>query len=148
MDKENDIESALRQAFFTAVPAAAANNHALTELENETFESKGKPQWYSLFFMPNRPVVKSLGLDGDDEFTGLFQIHFHVPLGSGKAGVDELAQALRLGFTPRARCLYGSANVIIKSCGRVGGSKESNSYVHKFSVSWECRLSRHIQEPG
>ena len=138
MSNENDIESALRQAFLAAIPDAAAK----TAFENQPLDPAGLEKWYAFHYMPNRPDVATLGTGGADAFTGVVQIDVNVPKGTGKGEIDADLAALRSAFTPGKRLVYESANVIVYGCGRVPGSSHENHYRFSISVSWECRLSR------
>lgn len=139
MSQPEDIESALRQAFLTAIPAAAN----LTAFENQKFDPKAKAKWYIFNFLPNEPTPKTLGDVGQDLYTGICQIDINVEPNKGKSDIDADMIALRSVFTAGARCAYSSAVVTIKSCGRKGGGRLVDSfYRFNVSISWECRLSR------
>lgn len=136
---EDNIESALRKGFFEAIPGAVGN----TSLENQAFTPSGKSKWYIFSFLPNTPNVATLGSGGQDAFDGICQIDINIPTGTGKDGVKEDLDALRLAFTAGARFPYSSASVIIKSCGRNGPGRKVDAF-HRFTVSigWETRINR------
>lgn len=135
----DDIESALRAAFLAAIPAATGN----TAFENQLFDPAGKAKWYIFSFLPNQPQVATLGSGGQDAFTGICQIDVNIPAGRGKEGVKEDLDALRSAFTAGARFPYGSASVIIKSCGRNGVGRLVNGFFRfTVSIGWETRISR------
>ena len=138
MNPEN-IESALRDKFLTALPAAVDN----TSFENQTFNSAGKAKWYKFTFIPNLPRVASLGSGGTDAHDGIAQIDINVPLNTGKTGVPADLEILRSAFTPGTRATYDSVSVTIKACGRTGpGRVVDGCYRFSISISWECRLAR------
>jgi hypothetical protein len=135
----DNIESALRSAFLAAIPAAVGN----TAFENQLFNPSNKSKWYIFSFMPNPPFVATLGSGGTDGFDGICQIDINVQAGRGKEGVAADIEALRLSFTAGARFPYGSASVIIKSCGQNGTGRLVNSFFRfTVSIGWETRLSR------
>lgn len=138
MSNETDIEAAMRNAFFVAIPAAVSN----TALENQPFDKRGKAKWFAFHYIPNRPQVATLGAGGTDEFTGLVQIDINVELGKGKADVEADITALRSAFTPGQRVTYASANVIIRGCGRIPGRPIDGFYRYSISIPWETRLAR------
>lgn len=139
MTDPDDIESALRKGFIDALPDSVGK----TAFENQPFDPKGKPRWFSFWYLPNDPTVATLGNVGQDRFDGICQIDLNIEPGKGKEGVAADILALRSLFTAGARLSYGSAVVTVKSCGRKGGGRLVGSF-YRFTVSiaWESRISR------
>jgi hypothetical protein len=132
------IEEALRQRFLAEIPDAAGK----CSFENQPFDPKGVPVWFEFHFMPNRPDVASLGLDGLNEHTGILQIDIHVPKGSGRGVAAGHINTLCASFTPSLPIVYQGVVLTIPSCGQVPGGATENSYRFSVSIVWETRLPR------
>lgn len=133
-----NIENALRARFIAAIPGSVGK----TAFENQPYDPKGNEKWYAFHFMPNEPDIVTLGLDGQDMFTGIAQIDLHVPLGSGKDTFAEFLAIIRAAFTPSVPLIYESTIVNIRSCGQIPGGQAKNSYRFSVSIGWEARMNR------
>jgi hypothetical protein len=138
---ESDLERVLRGAFLAAIPAAAG----VTAFENQPFEPKGWAKWFGFHFLPNVPEVATLGLDGEDEITGLVQIDININAGRGKEGIEDDLFALRSVFAAGTRIKRDFLNVRIKNCGRIGaGNLVDGFYRYSVSISFEARFPRNV----
>jgi hypothetical protein len=135
------IEIALRKAFLAAVPAA----EDITAFENVAFDPSTKDVWFSFSYIPNQPVVATLGEFGTDEITGLCQIDFNIKNGRGKQGLATVETALRGAFTAGKRFVEAGVSVRITSCGRnTSGRVVDGFYRYIFTIIFEARIPRNL----
>lgn len=131
-------QSAFRQAFVTA--AFFAQNKV--QWPNVAFTPPAAGPWAAVHFMPTQPVVATLGLGGDDEVDGVFQVDLNYPPNSGTAEVDAKYEAIKDLFTAGTRFEYQGQEVVIRSCGRSTGKMVNNFYCVHVTIAFYAYIVR------
>jgi hypothetical protein len=109
--------------------------------ENVKFDQPRDGQWMSVHYMPADSRVATLGSEGYDEDTGLFQITLCLPVGNGEGNSRETISLLRTCFKPRT-IQYDGQSVTIVSRSRSPGSTVGGFYKIPFTVSWQAHINR------
>ncbi len=111
--------------------------------ENIAFEkpTDGSP-WTLLKFMPNDPVVSTLGPNGLDYVTGIIQADLHYPVGQGTADITAKAEAFKNVFTAGRRFAYEGQEAVVISCGRSQGIPAEGDFVMPVSIYFYCHVQR------
>lgn len=133
---ESYIISALTQAYLDV------GLDLPTAYPNAFFDPAGKDLWVAVSFLPVHPEPVTLGEQGMDESTGIFQLDINCLLGSGTSEVSAVADQLRNSFTAGQKFVYMEQVVDIVSCGREPAIESSNYFRIPVSVIWSSRLTR------
>jgi len=114
-----------------------------THFENMDFERPSPTQaWARVHMIPNQPSVGSLGVEGQDEHDGVFQIDLNFPLDEGTLKSVQKADEIRKHYVAGKRYLYDGQAVLIKSCGLSTGRKVDGWYRTVITVYWYARTYR------
>lgn len=115
-----------------------------TAYENVEFEHPNGTPWAAVFMLASPSNVGSLGDNGDDEFSGIFQIDLMYPLGEGIFRVNEAIDLIREEFKAGKYLTYsgGTQYVLINACSPAIRQKEDSFYRATISVEWETRINR------
>lgn len=132
--------SQVQTALFTS--AITALGAIPTEYENMDFSPPTNAKWASLFFLPNVPVVATLGSTGQDEATGLIQIDLNYPLGTGNSAARTDFETLRAAFPAGSRHTNTGQVVMVTRTGRSAGRIVDNYYRVSVSVFWYALIPR------
>lgn len=110
--------------------------------ENIVFDPPNGIPWAKVFFMPNPPVVASLGTTGSDLVDGFVQIDLNWPQNSGTFDIGEVAEQIRNLFTAGSRPAYCGQEVVIKSCGRSQGRIVNGFYRISVTITFYAHINR------
>lgn len=133
------VASALTSAFKTL-------NDATLQLPvrwpNMPFTPPSTGGWASFDIVPADPAVATLGLQGEDEHTGIMQVGLHYPLQVGVKSVNDAYETLRAFFVAGKFLTFEDARVTVLRCG-IGPQGKKDSYFQAFvTVSWRARIQR------
>jgi hypothetical protein len=132
-----DIQTALMQAVVDSpldLPFAG---------DNLPFEKPAnQAPWAAVFIIPATVQAASVGVDGQDLYSGLLQIDLNYQKHTGTSAsllkADEVAGFFKAG----AKFSAGVADVLISSCSRSRGRDVDGWYRVSMSVVWETRINR------
>jgi hypothetical protein len=122
------------QALLSAAKAALGDIPAGTP--GTPFTPPVGTPYVDLTFMPNSPAVFTLGDDGEDEITGIFQILLKYPPDKGILAATRLGDTLRESFKAGHRVFYDGQEVIIRSSGLGNFNTIDNKLVNPFTIYW------------
>lgn len=115
---------------------------ATIQQENVKFTPPTNLPWAALWFIPNEKSVATLGTDGLDELTGVFQIDLNFPADSGRATAHEFCDVVESRFTSGKKLTYSGQDVTISSCGRSQGRNVDGFFRVPVTVSFRALLVR------
>lgn len=132
----------VRKALATAFAAGAFFDADKVQYENKTFVPPSAP-WASFWFLPNIPVIASLGDEGFDEVTGILQIDLNWPLNVGETEPAAKADAIRNYFLVGSRfAVMGGPEVTIRAAGRGNGRIEGVNWRISVTISFYAQIKR------
>lgn len=132
----SDVETALIQNYVDG------SFNLPTAYENRMFSpADGKP-WAAVSFIPNQPVVASIGPTGSDEHTGILQIDLYYPVNTGTGQCRDKAQEVMDAYKAGSDVEYNGQHVIITSCGRSTGRAANGWYRVIITVEWYAHINR------
>jgi hypothetical protein len=132
------VESALVKAFVDTGLFPLSN----LQTDNVDFVPPQGEAWAALHFLPNPRDVASLGINGDDQLTGVFQIDLNYPLNTGRADASAMADILENAFTAGRHFAYSGQTVAVLSCGRSQGQALNGSFRVVVSVIFRALIPR------
>lgn len=104
--------------------------------------SPGSGRHAQVNFLPNIPVVGSLGAEGSDVATGILQVTLRYPKGKGDTATREDFETLRQRFVAGRSLIHGDQRVTIVSCGRSQGFISDVWYTIYVSINWYAEIRR------
>jgi hypothetical protein len=132
-----NIRSALAQAFQSGgfgLPVV---------YENAPRSTQANAPWAEFFFIPNQPVVRTLGDQGQDEHTGIVQINLNYPLHEGPGRVLQKADQIRAVFKAGAAFTHTGQVVHIRSSGLSRAPQiEGGFFQCIFTIQWRANTAR------
>lgn len=124
---------------LTGLPTIDAANIAW---ENRNFKAFDKGLWTSVFYVPNRPEIRTIGPGGFDEISGFLQIDFNAPPDSGEKALVEWETKGRAYFHGGRFFVNGGQSVLVVSSGMSEGRIAENFYRKSFTVVFRSHLKR------
>jgi hypothetical protein len=112
--------------------------------ENRTFDQPASGIWSSVFYVPNIPEGRTVGVGGIDEINGFMQIDLNVATDDGDADLMEWEDKARLYFTSGRSFSYSAQNVLVLSAGLDQGRIVENNFRKSLTVAFKSSLKRHI----
>lgn len=132
------IRSALAQAFVDG-----AFNLPTVYENKPDYEPQTNTAWCEFRFIPNEPEPRTLGDQGEDEFTGVVNVVLNYPLNSGIGETMEKADEIKAVFKPGQSFTHSGQSVIVTRCGLSrGGETEGGFYQSVFTISWKALAIR------
>jgi hypothetical protein len=109
--------------------------------ENTSYTPDLTTPWFEEFFLPNDSRQASLGLTGEQEDFGLYQINVNIPINQGTflsdTYIDELSQLFKIGTILEK----DGEKIYIENSTAAQGIPEENWYVVPFTISWSCYMT-------
>lgn len=93
-------------AFLPAMPTAWPNN---------VFTPEPGTAWLKVAHLPAAPVRRSIGVDGQNAYPGIYQVMVNFPAGGGPGAAQTRADAIANHFPLGA--VYGGARIVAVNCG-------------------------------
>ena len=139
----SEIQSALTEE-WVRVNENVLVNELPTSYQNVAFEIPDGDPWAAVFLLASLSNIGSLGSNGDDEFSGIFQIDLMYPLGEGIFRINEAIDLIRGEYKAGKYLTYsgGTQWVIINSCSPLPPEKDGAYYKGMVSIDWESRINR------
>jgi hypothetical protein len=131
-----NIESALLTAY------TGGSFGLSTAYENVDFSPVDGTAWAMINFLPAQPEPTSIGQDGIDLHTGVFQIALKYPPNTGRSAVVAKADAIAAVFYAGAHLGYNGQYVTISSCGRSGGGLVDGWFTVYLTINWWAHVLR------
>lgn len=131
------VQSALIQAVKTKLDALSLP----TAYENMTFD-RPDGAWAQVFFLPNQPVVETLGSAGSDFLDGLLQVDLNYPTGQGDSAARAAYESIRDAFPAGSRLSYNGQEVVIRNCGRSSGRVVDGCFRINITIVWYALIPR------
>ena len=136
-----DIKNALFQAFLDHTDLDEDN----IAIPNVNFDiPEDDAIWARMTFIPNIPVVATLGNLGYDDTNGILQIDFNAPQGTGDKEILRQANCAREYFSAGRYFKYNKKCVMVTSSGYNNGLIIDNFFRVTFTVNWYAQLTRNI----
>lgn len=110
-------EAKINAALVTGLTAAALGLPMANEGKNFTPPAVTSP-WAAWFNLPASTDVASLGVGGNDETAGVFQVDLNYPLNDGTANALAAVQKLRDYFVAGRRLVYQGQTVKVERVTR------------------------------
>lgn len=134
----SNVYSALVSRFMEigVLPAAKVQQ------ENVKFLPPTGSSWASLWFLPNIKDVATLGPEGFDELTGVFQIDLNFPQDSGRKLSQDIADVVESNFTSGTKLAYSGQEVTVTACGRSQGRNVNGSFRVPITVGFRALVAR------
>jgi hypothetical protein len=110
-------EVKINAALVQGLAAAALGLQIAPEGKNTTPPSVSTP-WAAWFNLPASTDVASLGVGGNDETVGVFQVDLNYPLNDGTANALAAVQKLRDYFVAGRRLVYQGQTVKVERVTR------------------------------
>lgn len=108
-----------------------------TQWPNEAYEPTPGTAWLKVSHIPGAPVRRSIGVDGQNAYPGIFQVMVNYPPGFGPGAAQTRADAIANHFPLGA--VYGGARIVAASCGPAPSSAEW--YAIPVSITYELVTS-------
>lgn len=133
------VRAALAKAFVDGSYFPAAD----VAWENVAFTPRqGNKPWAQWFFLPNQPVVATLGEGGLDQVDGIVQVDLNYPTGNGDGDAMAKYAEIRDDFKAGTRLTYDGQGVKIRSCGRSQGRLVGGYYRVSVTITFFAQVSR------
>ena len=128
-----DIRAALEQQIATISGIPSSANRAF---ENAKFIPTTGTAWVKMALVPvnSRPAV--MGPAPQIRHDGSFFVTLHMPEGTGPAGADALADAVRAAFTVDTGLTSGGTTVRFRYSERGVAVLDAPWYIVTVSISW------------
>lgn len=111
--------------------------------ENATYEPEADQAWFEFYYIPNAPVVVTMGDAGFDEHTGIVQINLNYPLNAGSGSALAMADQIRALFPAGSRHTFNTQTVKVRSCGVTGAGQLVNGYYQLIlTITYTARTTR------
>lgn len=98
--------------------------------------------WASFDILPSEPRVATLGVRGEDEFTGVAQITLNYPLQKGTKEINAAYETLRAFFVAGKFLTFEDTSVTVLQCGITPPRKSDSTLKCFVSVYWRARIQR------
>jgi hypothetical protein len=112
--------------------------------ENRKFEPPVTELWSAVFYVPNNPVGRTVGVGGIDEANGFMQIDFSIPTDSGDEQMNDWEDKARVYFVAGRSFLYAGQNVLVISSGMTQGRVIDNNFRKSLTVFFTAQVKRPI----
>lgn len=113
-----------------------------TAFENQPFVPPEGKHWAQVHFVPNLPVIETLGDQGQDLVNGFVQVDLNYPPGTGSAQARQDFERIRAALPGGSRLRYDGQEVVIRNVGRSQGRILNNWYRVHVTVSWYALIPR------
>jgi hypothetical protein len=110
--------------------------------QNIKFDPSGKDFWCEFHYMPGTPAPITLGLPGEDEMRGMFQITLNEKLGDGEERTLKKLQELRNYFYAGKDFSYAGQVVTVTKSGPGPSFNADGYYRTPYTVYFYSRLNR------
>lgn len=132
------IRRAFRAAYREVLPDIP------TEFPNREFTPPARGVWASLFVIPARRTVKSLGDGGDDLQTGFTQVDIKVPTHEGINALDDYQDLLVNSFWAGRRLQFDGQVIKIRYTETAPDrpAEGSSHVVRSITIYWESNSQR------
>ena len=139
----SEIQSALTEE-WVRVNENVLVNELPTSYQNVAFEIPDGDPWAAVFLLASLSNIGSLGSNGDDEFSGIFQIDLMYPLGEGIFRINEAIDLIRGEYKAGKYLTYsgGTQWVLVVSCGPTSITEDEGWYKAVITIGWESRINR------
>jgi hypothetical protein len=88
--------------------------------------------------LPARATQATVGLQGRDSRTGLYQVDLFYPLDAGTATINAMADSVIDHFTRGLVLIDGAINVHVLVCWRETGRRIEPFYSVPVVIEWSC----------
>lgn len=131
-----EVETALN-----AVVASVSGIPNLTH-ENTLFDAKGKATtaYSRTTLLPSEAVPATVGINGKNEYFGLYQIDLFYPLHAGKSAANAMADLVVAAYA-RQIILTGTSKAIeVRAAWCETGTVEQQHYRLPVVIRWRIRI--------
>ena len=112
-----------------------------------TFTPPNGSFWASVFYLPNQPAARTIGVKGINEINGFIQIDFNVNADSGEGELIDWEQKADMYFHAGRSFTYSGQNVLVISSGMSQGRIVDNFYRKSLTVEFRSQLKRSLITP-
>lgn len=130
----------VHEALTIAVKAVVGSTPL--QRQNAQFAKPANSKWAAFFFLPNQPLADTLGDSGMDMATGIIQVDYYYPAGSGDVAADTDLEAFRAAFKAGHGAIHDGQAVIYRNCGAPHRRQEDNWFIVSVTVGWYALVPR------
>ena len=109
---------------------------------NKKFDPSGKDLWCSVFYTPNSPVGRTVGVGGMDEINGFVQIDFNIAPDVGEGVFLKWEEKAELFFHAGRFFTYEGHSVIVTSSGMTQSRFVDNNFRQSLTVAFKSHVKR------
>lgn len=113
-----------------------------TAYENDKFEPPVEEAWCSVYVIPADNSPATLGLGGEDEHRGIFQITFYVPLNTGDSVLLDALDGVQALCYAGKKTTYLGQEVLFTGVNRSTAREVGGWYAVDVSISYYARDTR------
>lgn len=130
------------QALIASFQALGFDADQVAYEQREFTPPTGDVIWYALSNMPGGRDPNTLGADGEDAYTGVFQISVFGPQGKGVRQVIEAAQLLTAYYTAGKSFTHDGQAVRIRKSEMSPAGRDGVRLAVAVSVYWSTAIPR------
>lgn len=114
-----------------------------TQYENKVFNvPSAAPLWIRTTNLPAGDDPVTLGTNGENELTGIFQLDANVPLNSGEKRLQETLDIFRSFFTPGKSLAYNGVTVVVRGFKTSPARQVDSWHRRSASITYYARIQR------
>jgi hypothetical protein len=142
---ETNVRGALIQAakeFLTTGELPTMTTGAIAWENRNSKAPQDSALWASVFYRPNRPEPRTIGLDGINQQTGFLQIDLNAPQGQGESEHNKWENKMSEFFAAGNRFSLETVSVLVTSSGMGQGRPVENHFRKSITVAFTAQLKR------
>lgn len=113
-----------------------------TAYTNADFDNTSAEVWCSIYVIPASTSPATLGLGGEDEHTGIFQISLFVPLDTGDKLILQALDGIENLYYAGKKTTYSGQEILFTAVERGAGREVDGWYSVDVSINYYARDTR------
>jgi hypothetical protein len=138
---QQKVKATVIQAVKTRLDLLGAGAHIAWP--NKRYEPSAA-LWFSVHYMPSRPLVSTLGAQGEDTLHGLVQIDVNIKTDTGEKIQNDALAALEAWFVAGRKLIHEGQSATVLSAERAAGMQSGAFWKVPFSIYFYARYQRPI----
>ena len=110
--------------------------------ENEDKDSCTNGRYLRTTILPARTDEGSVGLQGFDRFSGLYQVDFFYPTNEGSDAANYMIDQIIATFPKKTLLISGGVQLRVKNYWRGTSPTSDNQYTPNATIEWESFIQR------
>lgn len=128
--------AAVKARLEAVVPAPAVS------WPNKVFNAPADTLWCGVHWMPGDRVPITLGIGGEDEFSGFVQVDVNLPQDKGDMASENILQSLEDWFVSGRKLDYDGQVVMIERVSRGPGRLVDPNWRESIDIYFTSRIQR------